>query len=99
MHVAVSIVTFNSGREVAACLAALGRSQHPDFEVIICENGGPQAFDALNATLPARLEGGQSIRAVLAPGNLGYAGGVNLCIAASSGVTFSADSRRSRPAA
>ena len=80
MHVAVAIVGFRNPEDIRKCLAALARSTHPDFEVVICENGGPEAFAALQATLPDCLTGGQSVRAVLAPGNLGYAGGVNTCL-------------------
>ena len=80
MHVAVAIVGFRNPEDIVRCLAALGASSHEDFEVVICENGGPQAHARLTAAIPAALAGGQGVRAVLAPGNLGYAGGVNLCL-------------------
>ena len=80
MHVAVSIVGFQNPDDIVGCLAALDRSTCADFEVIICENGGVEAFEALRQVLPDQLAGGQPVRAVLAPGNLGYAGGVNVCI-------------------
>ncbi len=80
MHVAVSIVGFRNPDDIVGCLAALDRSTYADFEVIICENGGAEAFEALRQVLPDQLAGGQLVRAVLAPGNLGYAGGVNVCI-------------------
>lgn len=80
MHIAVSIVGFRNPHDIVDCLAALDQSSYPDFEVIICENGGVEAFEALRQALPVRLAGGQSVRAVLASGNLGYAGGVNVCI-------------------
>lgn len=80
MHVVVSIVGFRNPEDIASCLSALDRSTYQDFEVVICENGGLEAFEALRQTLPERLPGGQPVRAVLAPGNLGYAGGVNVCI-------------------
>lgn len=85
MHVAVCIVGFRNLRDIANCLEALGRSTYPDFEVVICENGGPEAFEALRVALPAHLAGGQPVRAMLAPGNLGYAGGVNLCMSQAPG--------------
>ncbi|HEX5378282.1 MAG TPA: glycosyltransferase family 2 protein [Phenylobacterium sp.] len=85
MHVAVAIVGFNNAQDIVHCLGELGRSTHADFEVVICENGGPAAFAALEAALPKALPGGQAVRAVLAPGNLGYAGGVNRCIEESPG--------------
>jgi GT2 family glycosyltransferase len=49
--------------------------------VIICENGGREAFDRLVQTLPPKLAGGQTVRATDAGRNLGYAGGINLCVA------------------
>jgi N-acetylglucosaminyl-diphospho-decaprenol L-rhamnosyltransferase len=82
MHVAVCIVSFRNARDVAGCLAALARSTHADFEVVVCENGGAEAFAALEAQTRAILPGGQPVRRILAAGNLGYAGGVNVCLAA-----------------
>ncbi len=80
MHVAVAIVGFRNPGDISRCLEALSQSSHADFEIIICENGGAAAFDALTAILPPALAGGQPVRAVLAPHNLGYAGGVNQCL-------------------
>lgn len=80
MKVAVCIVAFRNPGDIVSCLQALGATTYPDFEVVICENGGQAAFDAMSAVLPTTLAGGQSVRAVLASGNLGYAGGVNLCL-------------------
>ena len=80
--VAVCIVGYRNPDDFVLCLAALARSRHADFEVVVCENGGPEAFDQLTKVLPAALPGGQPVRAILAPGNLGYAGGVNVCLAA-----------------
>ncbi|MDB5422831.1 MAG: hypothetical protein JWQ29_247 [Phenylobacterium sp.] len=82
MHVAVVIVGFRNPRDIAACLQALERSTHPDYEVVICENGGPAAFQALADALPKTLAHGQPVKVLLAPGNLGYAGGVNHGMAA-----------------
>ena len=82
MHVAVAIVSFRNPGDVVQCLRALAGSTHADFEVVICENGGSEAHARLTAALPAALPGGQAVRAVLAPGNLGYAGGVNVCLEA-----------------
>lgn len=79
-HVAIAIVGFKNVSDIVHCLGELGRSTYADFEVIICENGGPDAYAALTAQIPASLPGGQAVRAVLAPGNLGYAGGVNRCL-------------------
>lgn len=80
MHVTVAIVGFRNPTDISRCLAALGRSAYADFDVVICENGGPESYAALTAVLPAALPGGQGVRAVLAAGNLGYAGGVNVCL-------------------
>lgn len=80
LHVAVAIVSFRNPSDVADCLAALGESRHTDFEVVVCENGGPAAFEALQACASVRLAGGQPVRLVCAESNLGYAGGVNRCI-------------------
>jgi GT2 family glycosyltransferase len=83
VHVAVAIVGFRNPDDIVRCLAALARSRHADFEVVICENGGAEAFQALTEVLPTGLAGGQPVRAVMAPRNLGYAGGVNVCLAES----------------
>jgi hypothetical protein len=80
MHVAVAIVGYRNPDDIVRCLAALETSRHRDFEVAICENGGPEAHARLITALPQALAGGQSVRALLAPGNLGFAGGVNLCL-------------------
>jgi N-acetylglucosaminyl-diphospho-decaprenol L-rhamnosyltransferase len=81
MHVAIAIVSFRNPDDVMRCLEGLGNSQFQDFEVVVCENGGPEAFEALSARIPGRLAGGQAVQIVNAGGNLGYAGGVNRCIA------------------
>jgi N-acetylglucosaminyl-diphospho-decaprenol L-rhamnosyltransferase len=80
VHVAVCIVGFRNPDDIVQCLKALERSTHRDFEVVICENGGESAFAKLAAALPPLLPGGQLVRAALASGNLGYAGGVNVCL-------------------
>lgn len=80
LHVAVAIVGFRNPGDITHCLGALADSSHADFEVIICENGGAKAYADLTAALPHGLPGGQAIRAVEAPGNVGYAGGVNICL-------------------
>ena len=77
MHVAIVIVGYRNAEDVAACLRALEASTHTDFAVFICENGGPEAFARLTATVPAQLKGGQIVTAHQAGGNLGFAGGVN----------------------
>lgn len=80
--IAVCIVAFRDAPQIVACLEALGRSDFPDFQVVICENGGAQAYADLVARVPLTLAGGQAVTTYRAEGNLGYAGGVNLCMRA-----------------
>ncbi len=82
MHVAVIIVAFRNPDDVARCITALSGSTHSDFRVVIVENGGPEAFATLQARTPATLRGGQRIDVILASGNLGYGGGVNVGLSA-----------------
>ena len=81
MHVSIVIVGYCNPDDIVRCIAALGRATHPDFSVVVVENGGPAAFDALVEALPAVLPGGRPVRPVLADGNTGFAGGVNRGIA------------------
>ncbi len=81
MHISVSIVGFRNKSDIVRCLDALSRSKHRDFEVVICENGGQNAYRELVDAVPATLIGGQAVKVVEAPGNLGFAGGVNACLA------------------
>ena len=78
--VAIIIVSYRSAGDIAQCFAALERSTYRGFRVVICENGGPEAFQSLRETLPERLKGGQAVEFLLAPDNLGYAGGINYCL-------------------
>jgi GT2 family glycosyltransferase len=82
MRVAVAIVGFRNVGDIEVCLQALSRSTHTDFEVVICENGGIQAAEVLRQRLPRALHGGQPVRILQAPGNVGYAGGVNRAMGA-----------------
>lgn len=84
MHVAVCIVGYRNPGDVEACVNALAISTHRDFRVEICENGGPAAYRALVDRLPKNLAGGQPVAITEALENLGYAGGVNVCIRESS---------------
>lgn len=48
----VLIVTFRNAADVSACLHALSRMEPTEsFAVFICENGGPDAFECLVASL------------------------------------------------
>jgi GT2 family glycosyltransferase len=82
-HVAVVIVGFRNPGDIATCLAALERSVWHDFHVVIVENGGAAAFEALCAAIPDALAGGQRVEKIASPGNVGFAGGVNAGIEAS----------------
>lgn len=85
MHIAVCIVGFRNPDDIVECLAALARSTYSDFEVSICENGGEAAFSVLRDRIGSKLPSGQVVSVLLAPGNLGYAGGVNLCMSRTKG--------------
>lgn len=80
--IAICIVSFRDPDVIAGCLEALAASNWTDFEVIVCENGGQAAHAELKARLPATLPAGQMVQIDAAPGNLGYAGGVNWCMRA-----------------
>lgn len=82
MHVAVVVVGFRNPDDVSRCVAALARSSHRDFEIVIVENGGRETHAELQRRLPKELDGGQRVSVLLAERNLGYGGGVNLGLAA-----------------
>jgi GT2 family glycosyltransferase len=51
-EVPIVIVGFGHPEDTVKCLSAIGRQRGcPKFEVFICENGGPAAFDALKKAL------------------------------------------------
>jgi N-acetylglucosaminyl-diphospho-decaprenol L-rhamnosyltransferase len=83
MHVAVAIVGFRNAQDIVRCIAALEASTYRDFEIVICENGGSEAHAELVAAVGGATTAGRKIEILLAPRNLGYAGGVNACLAAS----------------
>lgn len=80
MHVVIAIVGFRNPGDIANCLACLSQSVHTDFEVVICENGGAEAFQRLVESVPPVLSSGQAVTAFAAEENLGFAGGVNRCM-------------------
>lgn len=80
MHVAIAIVGFKNSDDIVNCLRAIDASEYRNFEVVICENGGTQAYDKLVTRLHSNIRSGQAIRVIAAPSNLGYAGGVNVCL-------------------
>jgi GT2 family glycosyltransferase len=83
LHVTIVIVGFRNAQDIVRCVAALEASTHADFDVVICENGGPEACGELLTCLPRALPGKQAVRIIEAPGNIGFAGGVNLGLGAS----------------
>ncbi len=84
----VSMVAFRNLDDVLNCLGGLEHQSFRDFEVVICENGGPEAFARLSAAVPAKLSSGQPVACVADHSNPGYAGGINRCIAARRGAAF-----------
>jgi len=80
LHVAVVIVGYRNIGDIARCLTALEKSTYRDFEIVVCENGGAEAFAALQSQLPQTLLNGQPIRLIMASGNGGYARGINIAM-------------------
>lgn len=76
MHVAVLIVAYKNADDVARCLNALRLSTHADFEIVICENGGDVAYEALLKVLGNSTS---NLKSMKAPFNGGFAAGVNMC--------------------
>lgn len=83
MHVSVCIVGFRSPDDIGICLDALDRQTWREFSVVICENGGTQAYDELRGRFGSRIAGTRPLRLISAPDNPGYAAGVNRAIEAS----------------
>ena len=80
MGVAIVIISFHSLGDIVRCLTALEKSTWHHFRIVICENGGEDAYRMLQAGLPAQLKAGQTVEILRAPDNLGYAGGINFSI-------------------
>ena len=83
MHVAVCIVGFRSAEEIGACLDALDQQTWRNFSVVICENGGEQAFAELSARIGQRQVGTKPLCLIAESDNPGYAAGINRAIASS----------------
>jgi N-acetylglucosaminyl-diphospho-decaprenol L-rhamnosyltransferase len=86
MRVAVAIVGYRNLDDLVRCIAALEASTYQDYQVVICENGGEDAYQALQQGLPGTLRGGQAVQLIQALGNVGFAGGVNVCLSATPNV-------------
>ena len=87
-QVVVCIVAFRNHEDVLNCLSGLAQQSFRDFEVIICENGGPAAFELLASALPTKLPGGQPVASIADHANPGYGGGINRCIGVRPGRKF-----------
>ena len=104
-HIVIAIVSTRDVEHVVNCLRSLANSSYRNFRVVVCENGGFQAFDRLtnaisslacmseftgnNDVVPPNgsrsfsfKNGRQLITIFKNATNLGYAGGVNACVAA-----------------
>ena len=44
-HVVIAIVATDEAKNIVGCLGSLNNSSYRDFSVIVCENGGLDAFD------------------------------------------------------
>ncbi len=86
--VAAVVLNYRSTPDTVACVQALARSQQLDLRVVVVDNAapGPEHEALRTALLDAGLRPGggpdTSLRLVAAGGNLGYAGGNNVGLAA-----------------
>jgi len=83
LKVGICVVGYRNPEDIFHCIQALEKTTYPEFEIVVCENGGDGAFKILKAGLPGALAGGQAVRLISAPSNPGYAAGINLCMDAS----------------
>lgn len=80
MHVAVCIVGFRNPEDIFACVGALAKSSHRDFEIVICENGGESACEETVRGLRILGDLGPLSKVVCESQNPGYAAGINRCM-------------------
>src|SRR6266404_4656594 len=81
--VSITIVTYNSGRFIAACLESVRRQDYPSLEVIVVDN---HSQDNTPETLKDILRAhSHSLRVIWNEANNGFCGGQNQAIAASRG--------------
>ncbi|MCE7798522.1 glycosyltransferase family 2 protein [Sphingobium sufflavum] len=78
----ICIVAYNNCDDILDCCRALSAQTYNHADIVICENGGAASFERLKAAVATLPDSPLPITVLLAPGNIGYAGGVNLCIAA-----------------
>ena len=79
-HVVVAIVGYRNLDDIRRCAAALASSTYTNFEVVICENGGSAGQGRAGCRPGARPPWWSAITVIEAAENLGYAGGVNVCM-------------------
>lgn len=82
MHISICIVGFRNAAEIARCVSNLAAQSHHQYDIVICENGGAESYGELVSLVPTSLPGGQAVECIQADGNIGYAGGVNVCMRA-----------------
>ncbi len=79
--VSVTIVTYNSGKHMAACLEALCLQDYPSLEIVVVDNASADHSCALVAGFARRLP----LRLIRNSVNSGFCGGQNQAIAESRG--------------
>src|ERR1700691_2359035 len=79
--VSVTIVTYNSGKHIAACLEALCLQDYPSLEVVVVDNRSQDHSRAIVDSFSSRLP----LRRIDNNFNNGFCGGQNQAIAASRG--------------
>src|SRR5579862_1523455 len=79
--VSVTIVTYNSGKHMAACLEALRFADYPSLEIIVVDNASTDDSCALVEPFVSRLP----LRLIRNSVNNGFCGGQNQAIAESRG--------------
>lgn len=77
--VSVIVVNFNGMPHIDRCLASVLAQAHPDFEVILVDNC------STDGSLEHARDHYPGVRAVANSENLGYAGGINVGLAAATG--------------
>lgn len=80
MKVAIVIVSYRSGEDVLRCLCSIKGLKYSEYEVIVCENGGNEAYYHLQALIEKNTLNNLQVSLINSGRNLGYAGGVNLGI-------------------
>ena len=79
IDLSIIVVTFNSGRHIAACLASLRAAfGGVTAEIVVVDNASTDDTLAVVRTQP-------DVRVIAMPANLGFAGGVNAGLKASTG--------------